>query len=128
MVLIFDGTCGFCTACISWLRARDRHGRVLALPGQAAGVREQYGVTRAEADRSIWTIDRQGRRCASAAAVTRVIWELGGVWRILAALYQVPPIGWIQERVYHWVSGNRHWLSKWFGVTPECERPGVACQ
>jgi len=45
----------------------------------------------------------------AAAAVNRVLRELGGGWRILGALYLVRPIGWIEDRYYARVARRRAW-------------------
>src|ERR1700674_1925880 len=60
-----------------WVRRRDRAGRVLALANQKRGVLARYGVTRTQADRAAWTVDREGR-LEGAAAVNRVWRGLGG--------------------------------------------------
>jgi predicted DCC family thiol-disulfide oxidoreductase YuxK len=45
----------------------------------------------------------------AAAAVNRVLRELGRVWRVLGALYLVPPIGWLEDRYYARVARRRAW-------------------
>jgi len=99
---------------------------VLAIVNQQPGVLERYGVTRAEADRAAWTIDREGRRLDGAAALNRVLAELGGPWSLLAAVYRVPGIGALQEALYRWFAPRRSRFHR-FGVTPECDEPGVRC-
>lgn len=88
---------------------------------------DAHGLTRAEVDRSAWAIEPGGRRLEGAAALNRVLEELGGGWRLLAAVYGLPPLAAAEEAIYRWVAANRERLA-WFGVTPECERPGVACR
>jgi predicted DCC family thiol-disulfide oxidoreductase YuxK len=126
LVLLFDGTCGPCTRAANWIRRRDSAGRILVLPNQAPGVLADHGVTRAEADRSAWLIEPEGRRLEGAAAFNRVLEELGGGWRLLARPYRLRLLAAAEEAAYRWVAVNRGRLA-WLGVTPECERPGVAC-
>jgi predicted DCC family thiol-disulfide oxidoreductase YuxK len=99
---------------------------VLAVANQQPGVLDRYGVTRPEADRSAWTIDPEGRRLEGAAAVNRVLAELRGPWSVLAALYQVPGIGMLEEALYRWFAPRRSRFGR-FGVTPECDQPGARC-
>jgi predicted DCC family thiol-disulfide oxidoreductase YuxK len=99
---------------------------VLAIANQQPGVLERYGITRAEADRSAWTIDPEGRRLDGAAALNRVLAELGGPWLLLAAVYRVPGIGAQEEALYRWFAPRRSRFDR-FGVTPECDEPGVRC-
>jgi predicted DCC family thiol-disulfide oxidoreductase YuxK len=110
------------------VRARDRAGRVLAIPSQVPGVLEQYGLTRAAADRDAWAITANGQRFAGAAAVTRVLAALGGRWAALATVLGLTPVAWVAGRVYRWVATNRSGLSRIWGAVPECARPGVNCE
>lgn len=111
-----------------WIRAHDRAGRVLALPNQTPGIVRHFGLTRAQVDRSAWVIDASGRYFDGAAAVNRVLTELGGAWRLLASAYRLPPIRWIEDRAYEWIARNRGSLSAVYGATPECQEPGVCCE
>jgi predicted DCC family thiol-disulfide oxidoreductase YuxK len=127
LILLFDGACGPCTRLADWVRRWDSAGRLLVQANQHPGVLDAHGLTRAEVDRSAWAIEPGGRRLEGAAALNRVLEELGGGWRLLAAVYGVPPLAAAEEAIYRWVAANRERLA-WFGVTPECERPGVACR
>jgi predicted DCC family thiol-disulfide oxidoreductase YuxK len=125
LLLIFDRWCGVCTRTVDWIRARDRAGRVLALPNQAPGLLDSVGLTTAQVDVSVWAIDRRGRRYRGAAAINRAVRELGP-WRYAAALYAVPPLRWGEDAFYHWFARNRGRFGRW-GSTPACARPGVPC-
>lgn len=92
---------------MQWLRARDHANRVLALPNQTENLIEQYGLTRAEVDRTAWAIDSAGRRYAGAAAVNRVWRELGGFWNLLSALYELPIFKELEDWGYEWIAKNR---------------------
>ncbi|TMD18528.1 MAG: DUF393 domain-containing protein [Chloroflexi bacterium] len=50
-----------------------------------------------------------GRRFVGAAAVNRVLRELGGGWRLLGSLYLLPPIGGLEDRYYARVARRRAW-------------------
>lgn len=103
-------------------------GRVLALPNQTPGILPRFGLTRDQVDRSAWAIDAGGRYYEGAAAVNRVLAELGGFWHALASAYRLPPIRWIEDRVYAWIARNRRFLSALLGTTPACQEPGVRCE
>jgi predicted DCC family thiol-disulfide oxidoreductase YuxK len=109
-----------------WVRRRDRAGRVQAIANQQPGVLERYGVTRDEADQAAWTVDPEGHRLEGAAAVNRVLAEMGGVWPGVARLYQFPPTAPVEEAFYRWFARNRSRFAR-FGVTPECDEPGANC-
>jgi len=90
-----------------WVRRRDRAGRVLAIPNQEGGVLDHYGLTREEADSAAWTIDADGNKLEGAAAVNRVLRELGGGWRFVSLLYRPRPITAVEEALYRWFARNR---------------------
>ena len=50
------------------------------------------------------------RAFEAAAAVNRVLRELGGMWGAVGALYLVPPIAWLEDRYYAHVARRRAWL------------------
>jgi predicted DCC family thiol-disulfide oxidoreductase YuxK len=110
-----------------WVRRRDRAGRVLAIANQKRGVLKRYGITREEADRAAWTVDRDGRRSGGAAAANRVMREIGGGWAVLARAYQLRPLALMEETAYRWFAGNRSRLHR-VGVQPECDEPGSDCE
>ena len=109
-----------------WVRRRDRAGRVLAIANQGKGVLARYGLTRDEADRAAWTIDREGR-LEGAAAVNRVWRELGGGWAALAGAHRLRPAAGVEEAAYRWFARNRTRFSR-FGVSPECDEPESDCE
>jgi predicted DCC family thiol-disulfide oxidoreductase YuxK len=100
---------------------------VLAIANQKPGVLERYGITREEADRAAWTIEPSGRRLEGAAALNRVLAELGGSWSALAAPYRVPGIGALEEALYGWFAPRRSKFHR-FGVKPECDEPDARCE
>ena len=106
-----------------WVRRRDRAGRVQAIANQQPGVLDRFGLTPQQADRAAWTVDGTGRRLTGAAAMNRVLAELGGAWPAIARLYRIAPLAAVEEAVYRWFAANRSRFQR-FGVTPECDDPG----
>ncbi|HET7421135.1 MAG TPA: DCC1-like thiol-disulfide oxidoreductase family protein [Candidatus Dormibacteraeota bacterium] len=106
-----------------WVRRRDQAGRVQAIANQQPGALERFGVTREEADRAAWTVDAGGRRLGGAAAINRVLHEMGGPWPAVAALYRLRPVAAVEEAFYRWFARHRSRFHR-FGVTPECDEPG----
>ncbi len=101
------------------MRARDTAGRVLVLPNQTAHLIQRLGLTRAEVDREVWAVDAAGHKFAGAAAINRVLEELGGGWGRLARAYRSAPVRWLEDRLYRWVVDHRSMLSRWWGTLPE---------
>jgi predicted DCC family thiol-disulfide oxidoreductase YuxK len=100
---------------------------VLVIASQKPGVLARYGLSREEADRAAWTIDKGGGRREGAAAINRVLRELGGAWPAAASVNRIQPVGALEEVVYRWFANNRERFRR-FGVRPECEEPGADCE
>jgi len=66
-------------------------------------------MSREEVDRAVWVVEPGGRKFEAAAAVNRTWAELGGGWALLAALYQVRPIRWVEDAYYKRVARRRAW-------------------
>jgi predicted DCC family thiol-disulfide oxidoreductase YuxK len=109
-----------------WVRRRDRAGRVLVIPNQAPGALDRYGLTRDQADRAAWTVEADGTRLEGAAAINRLLREIGGAWRMPAAIYRLRPVAALEEAFYRWFAKRRSRFHR-LGVTPECDEPGNSC-
>ena len=104
-----------------------RHHGVVAVPNQQAGALQRYGVTRDEADRTALVVGPAGQRLGGAAALNRVLEEMGGGWRAAAQAYRVRPAAFLEEALYGWFARNRSRFSR-LGVTPECDEPDSSCE
>ena len=110
-----------------WVRRRDRAGRVLAVPTQRRGALAQHPLSREEADRAVWAIARDGRRWEGAAAINRVLQEVGGAWPAVSKTYRLSPLSAVEETLYRWFARNRSMFHR-FGVRPQCDEPGADCE
>jgi predicted DCC family thiol-disulfide oxidoreductase YuxK len=109
LVLVYDGECEFCTRLARWVERRDRPGEISVRPNQEPALIERLGLTRGEVGRAAWAVEPGGRRFEGAAAINRVLGELGGGWRVLSALYSVPPLRWLENMYYARVARRRAW-------------------
>lgn len=119
MIVVYDGECRVCSALIRWLSSR-LGDRLEALPYQRPGVPERFGLTLAQAEAAVWSVEASGRRERGAAAINRVLAALGGPWVWLARLYAVPGLGWLEDTGYRWFSEHRHFFGRFFGA-PTCK-------
>jgi predicted DCC family thiol-disulfide oxidoreductase YuxK len=110
-----------------WVRRRDPAGRVLVIPNQKRGALDRSGITREEARRAAWAIDRNGRRWEGAGAMNRTLQQIGGGWSIVAAPYGLPPVAALEEAFYRWFARNRARFHR-LGVRPECEDANSDCE
>lgn len=124
VVLIFDGSCGFCTRAVRWVQRWDRRGRVHPVPFQQPGVPQRYGLTREECERAAWAITPDGQAHRGAAAVLVALGEALGCPAI-GALYRIPPVRWAADALYGWVAAHRERLP---GIRPYCEEHPEACE
>lgn len=127
LAIIFDGYCKACTVAVGFLRRRDKAGLLTMLPNQQPDVLATYNLTKDEVQRAVWAIEAQGTRYEAAAAVNKILATLGGVWGMIALLYRVPPIRWLEDVFYRWFSHNRHHFGWMWRTTEFCDRPGANC-
>ena len=108
------------------MRAQDVNRRVRVVPNQLLGLRERLKLSKAEVDRAVWVVTRDGQYYEAAAAINRVLHELPhGRW--LACFYTLPIIKSLEDWAYAWIAAHRHWFARWYSAVPECERAGVVC-
>ena len=125
LTLIFDGTCGPCTRAAEWIRARDRRGVIRLTPCQQDQSVGALGVTRTDCEKQVVAVD-DGNIFRGAAAINRVLSELGSPWSTVGRVLSFPPLLAIESVAYRSVAANRRRLT-FLGVQPECDKPHVHC-
>jgi predicted DCC family thiol-disulfide oxidoreductase YuxK len=116
-LLIFDGECGFCTACATWAQRRLRD--VDVVPGQRVDV-AAYGLTARDVSAAAWWVDERGGVHRGHRAIGKALQACGGLWRSVSWLCLIPPFSWGAWAVYGLVARFRHRLP---GSTPACRLP-----
>jgi predicted DCC family thiol-disulfide oxidoreductase YuxK len=113
--LLFDGDCGFCTRTVQW--ALD-HARApfAAVPFQATDP-TRYGITIADARRSVWWIEGD-RRLHGEQAVAAVLRACGAPWSDVGRAMRTPPLRWVAALGYRAVARLRQRLP---GTRPACD-------
>jgi predicted DCC family thiol-disulfide oxidoreductase YuxK len=100
---------------------------VLVIPSQQRGIESAYGISREQLDHEAWAVDPAGRKHGGAAAINRLLAELGPPWAWAAALYAFPPVKLAETLGYRWFADHRPLFARW-GVTPECDEPAADCE
>ena len=127
VVVIFDGYCKVCTLAVGFLQRRDKANQLTMLPNQQPDVLQRYGLTKDEVQRAVWALEADGTRYEAAAAITKILATLGGPWALIALLYRVPPLRWLEDAGYRWFSRNRYHFGWLWRTTEFCDRPGANC-
>lgn len=113
--LVYDGSCGFCTASVGLVPAlRLSAGEVV--PWQQADL-AALGLTADQCRRAVQWVAPDGAVSAGAAAVTGLMLASGLPWRLLGAALRLPPLRWLADAGYRLVAANRSRLP---GGPPAC--------
>jgi predicted DCC family thiol-disulfide oxidoreductase YuxK len=98
LVILFDGSCHFCTATAQRLRVLDWQHRLHGLPFQAPGVPQAYGLTVAQGERVVWAISPDSSGSPRAQAASAVL-DASVDFPFFRLLYQVPGLRPIEDNV-----------------------------
>lgn len=117
-VIFFDGVCGLCNHFVNFILAHDLKGLFLLAPLQGMTAGERLDIPVGESLNSVvlWDGDSIYRK---SAAVVRILWELGGFWRILGGLLWLIPRP-FRDAGYALVAMLRYRL---FGKKEVCRMP-----
>lgn len=113
-LLMYDGTCGLCNACVRLLLRIDKAGTLRFAPLQgptAQGILRERGLPTEDFDSLILVPDfpqKNGPHWSRTDGVLRVLKELGGVWRVVAWLRVIP--AWLRDPLYKVVARLRYRL------------------
>ena len=126
-VVLFDGECGLCQACVRLLLRWDRAGRLRFAPLQSPPAQEflrAAGLPTEDFDSLVFAPDWRVRRPASYRLRTdgllAALAVIGGTGREVANLRALP--GWLRDGLYRVVARSRHRLfgrSRAHWVRPE---------
>ena len=115
-LIIFDGSCDFCTACVTALRKLDWRHRLRFAPFQRPGIPESAGLTFTQCEQAVWMVPPSGEVVSSAHAVNAALAQVTVV-PLSLWLYRLPGVRQVEEALYRWVARHR---SAFPGVTPHC--------
>lgn len=117
-VIFFDGVCGLCNRSVDFLLARDRNRRFLFAPLQGETARQRLSEEETQNLNHIvlWC---RGKTFRASAAVARILWQLGGIWGVLGALFWLIPRP-LRDVGYKVIAANRYRL---FGRKETCRLP-----
>jgi len=120
-VVLYDGTCGFCSRTVQWILAHDAQGlfHFAALQGTTAdALRARHPEIPTDLDSVLYVDRSDGREQVywRSEAMVHVCARLGGRWARLGALGRLP---WgLADVAYRVVARNRRHLSSALGTCP----------
>ena len=127
---IYDGGCGFCLACVRWLKRQHVPSTIAFHPYQSSPPQMALaGLSPVDCLQAAYLVDEcsgsSPRVYKGAAAVTFALRALPGLgaigWRFLGGLYCLPGISRIADLAYVWVARHRGYISD---GRPSCSIPG----
>jgi len=116
-IVLFDGSCGFCSRWVRFIRKNDKLNKITCIPSQSDEAAELSGIknVRDLAGDTVIFVQNERIYYRSEAAI-RILANLGGWYRISKVLLIIPSS--IRDYFYTLVARNRH---KWSGNDEECE-------
>jgi len=115
-VLIYDGDCGFCTACSRWIERRLPDD-VAVVPCQSLDDLSAWGLDIDDVTSSAWWVEPDRAPRGGHLAIGASLVACGGAWGLLGRALVVPPLRWIGGPVYRLVARYRYRLP---GATAAC--------
>jgi predicted DCC family thiol-disulfide oxidoreductase YuxK len=119
-IVFFDGVCGFCNHFVNWVIRHDRRRQLRFSPLQGQTARQLLPADRWQ-QLSTVVLLTQDRSWIRSAAVCRILWAMGGCWKIPAALLWIIPSP-LRDLGYLLVGKVRYRL---FGKHEQCRLPSA---
>ena len=121
-IVLFDGVCKFCNACVNFLIDHDSQGRLrfAALQSDTGQtLLRRFGLKTNDFDTMVLV---EGSHCTTrTTAALRAAAYLDRPWRFLSALRLVPAF--LRDPAYNFLVGHRY---RWFGRLDACRLPTPA--
>ena len=118
-VILFDGVCNLCNSTIQFIIKKDTKHRFKFASLQSDAAREillQYSMKNVELKSIVFITNN--RIYLKSSAVLRILWELGGFYKLLNFFLLVPKP--LRDLSYDYIAKNRY---RWFGKKDQCIIP-----
>ena len=115
-LLLYDGTCGFCAASVTFILRHERQHtlRFATLQGAVGSEIRRRHPRLESVDSMVWVDPAAGSHeetvFVRSAAALRAARYLGGAWSLLTIGKLLP--SWLRDRIYDWIARHRHSLSR----------------
>ncbi len=109
-IVLWDGDCGFCAACIAWVMRHDKAGKFSATPWQQCVDIRLTPAIRADCRQSLHVITKSGIVLSAGRAVLFILYQVSGCG--LFKLATLRPFSWFVEAGYRFVADNRQIIGR----------------
>jgi predicted DCC family thiol-disulfide oxidoreductase YuxK len=116
-ILLYDGSCGFCTSCARVLQRIGPDAEIVAWQSTDLTA---LGVTEEQATAAVQWVQIDGTTRSGHEAIAATLNTAGPIWKLIGHAILLPGITWTAARVYRLVADNRYRLP---GGTAACARP-----
>jgi len=116
--LVYDGDCGFCSACAQFIERRIPT-RAVVVPWQSADL-AALGLTRAQVEEAVQWVGTDGTVTSGPDAVAMLLRDAGRFWEVPGWALQLGPVRLAAWPAYRWIANHRHMLP---GGTAACALP-----
>ncbi|MFN0031155.1 MAG: thiol-disulfide oxidoreductase DCC family protein [Flavobacteriales bacterium] len=116
-IIFFDGVCGLCNKSIDWFIRRDNKRRFVYAPLQGITAVRLLAPAFTQQINS-FVYHRQGKIYSRSTAALWALFDLGGLWKLVAFFLVIPPF--LRNLIYDWIARNRY---RWFGKKDSCRLP-----
>lgn len=117
-ILFFDGVCGLCNSTIDFLIRHDTRRVFRYAPLQGETAQQLLDADMIRQLKTFVYLSEQGEYRRS-AAIVRMLWRLGGIWKLAAAALWIIPLP-LRDLGYRTISASRYRL---FGKKESCRIP-----
>jgi predicted DCC family thiol-disulfide oxidoreductase YuxK len=123
-ILFFDGVCGMCNTTVDFVSVRDTQGLIHFAPIQGETAKSELPEQDIEQLSTVAFKNPQGKLTKRSSAIVRLLWTLGGKWKLVASLLWLIPKP-LRDLGYVVIAKNRYRL---FGKRDFCRLPSPAEQ
>jgi predicted DCC family thiol-disulfide oxidoreductase YuxK len=118
-IIFFDGICHLCNGFVDAVLRKDVQGHFQFAPLQGETAAKVLTPEERSELASVILL-QNGQKFTRSEAVLRILVSLGGVYRLFAVGYFIPPF--VRNAIYTWVAKNRY---AWFGQREVCRLPNA---
>jgi predicted DCC family thiol-disulfide oxidoreductase YuxK len=131
LTVLYDGRCGFCSACRRWLEGQRHLVNLEFLAAGSTEARRRFPTLAVAEPEDLVIVSDEGGVYRGAHAWIMCLWALEG-YRSWAFRFARPALLPLARSAFEWVSGTRQGLSRWLGLPSDDDvvtalRTGGSC-